>query len=1220
MTQKIAFDWASSIDKWNTYDIVLLAEFRSTSYKPHQSIIDMVCDGMAKIGVEKTICESIREPMLYEKCKALIILDGYDAAVDDQCEQLFQALNSRGIIEKLNLYLIVTRRPTIEINGRANATFVNIVGFDHDRQIPYIDAHFANANDKKAKKIAKVWSKFEHNWAYQEMAATPLMLTMICIVHKQLKKGTRTEVYEKVVGWMIKKLDENTLKQIRSKTKPLWSIKGMIRKYAGQDAADEWPDFEQIKRLAYVSWWCLADSAKKTYIFDQTQMNAIQANVNMLETFVEIGLLFCDEKKYCFASASLHDYFAALFMAKWAVEFNKKNGRIYERGKSLWMLRERLQGANNQCADEMSKLFCEILLTQRADETILQSAGHFLQNAKRLHFDVASKDGDESRAQLEYINKILTVCKHIDEITINLRKISIHEMLVIRTNVDHIELIVENGKFTKNQSNMIRIDDAKSISIHFGSCQFAYDRLLAFAKYVDANAERFASIAFDVDNQTADVRDANASKRLENVRFSQYAGKLALYQHVTSVDIGESSLRNETIKDIASIIRAFPAITSLSLRLFPTQNMDEMRCVDSIRYSSELSNLTDLRFDVMTIDGTTTSIGETYNNFISKIAEKCAKLCNVSIDFANKSIHKEIDLNFLPADKLVNVTIVDAIFEHNLSNVLRIDGTRTISTIKFTNCQFAYDRLRSFATFVDTNADRFRRIAFGIADNTIVSVDDNATSFERVTMAQYAGELVIRDENCEPFSNATRFSSDTYKTSVLIVSLFSGCSQLDIQLTHPDFARKLDLDPLIQNCIWANLPKLENLSTFSWHARIANADNKSFGKTYWQFISRILQKAPRIRRVHINLNDIKLADEPIDLRFMHVENDIDIEISDGIFEPSEANIIAVGDEKSAKSFNIRFDKCRFELFRLIKFGTYIDKSVQIFNEIVFAALNDTAIIEKVAINFKEFATIEFVQISTDSFKISHNKPPNSSVNGIDDNDLACDDDTSGIKTQGNGACGKDELHQCTPLSEGGIIGGTSFADGQVTSDPDVNSNNANGSVDNGTGTNGNGTVGITIDGNDNCAGRTKTNIKDIPGTHIDPVVTSGNDSSDTIANGNNNGTIAAEMLGMSGAPSVDVNTTVGIEHSGGTGLTETESNVGNDDYINDKESDGTSAFTRPNKHAFDSHRETMYGNGGKNEVVCRAIICYHDEAFISKRSVAKSIGAVRLSTVKYLVM
>ncbi len=186
LTQKMAYDYTKLDDnKWRKYDLVILTEFRSTSDRKHETIIDMALHGLEKIGLKQNVCNFIKENV--SKCNILVILDGYDEAIDGQCRELNDILSSYGNEKKLNFDLIVTRRPTAVINRKKNVTFLDIIGFDtKEKQKEYIEKHFANSEDKD-KEIKSVMEKVEGNWSYRQMAETPLLLTFICLVHSQLR-------------------------------------------------------------------------------------------------------------------------------------------------------------------------------------------------------------------------------------------------------------------------------------------------------------------------------------------------------------------------------------------------------------------------------------------------------------------------------------------------------------------------------------------------------------------------------------------------------------------------------------------------------------------------------------------------------------------------------------------------------------------------------------------------------------------------------------------------------------------------------------------------------------------------------------------------------------------------------------------------------------------------------------------------------------------------
>jgi hypothetical protein len=301
----------------------------------------MALYGLEKIGLKQNVINFIKENL--NKSKILVILDGYDEAVDGQCRELNHTLSSYGNKKKLDFDLIVTRRPSIEIDRKENVAFLDIIGFDtKQKQNEYIEKHFANSEDKEIKSVIE---KVEGNWSYRQMAKTPLLLTFICLVHSQLKQGTRVELYENVIRWFIRrKIDANLAAALQSSDSNylINSNQLQIDAQTADAIANEWYDnLEQIKRLGYLSCWLLS---KKMYQFDSTAINKLQPNNINILAFTKIGLLGSDTQrpinkqttKYQFAHQTLQEYFAAMFIVKWECQWIK-NKIEYEKVNELWM-------------------------------------------------------------------------------------------------------------------------------------------------------------------------------------------------------------------------------------------------------------------------------------------------------------------------------------------------------------------------------------------------------------------------------------------------------------------------------------------------------------------------------------------------------------------------------------------------------------------------------------------------------------------------------------------------------------------------------------------------------------------------------------------------------------------------------------------------------------------------------------------------------------------
>lgn len=531
LTQKIAFDYANGIN-WNQYDFVLLLKFRLTADRRCKTIIDLVLNELEQRTGTARVSKFLRENI--QKCKLLVILDGFDEIVNGQCQQFDEIFSSYGCEIELCFDLIVTMRLTKIIDRNKRLTFLEIVDFDtNENQREYIAKHFANDDEQ----IESVISTIENNKTYRQLASTPMLLTFICLVHSKLKTGTRVELYENVVDWFIRrKLDafSNLFAEL--------NVEGEV------NSTEEWYGFEQIRRLGYISWLLLAENK---YQFNEKEIATLTPRLD-ISIFTKIGLLIVDSQrnqptKYQFAHRTLHEYFAAMFLIRWESEWIR-NGIEYQKANGLWMIWRSMEifvsfvdiaGRMLTNREEklinrtkaylfnfklVYKMFVEIMLAKRDDE-LNDSVRDYLMNTKWIHFEIIeSNDRNESWRQLEYVNKLLAQCQRIEELRIDLQRMTIDETIeLMLPTIDNIHIVISNGVFEDNSMNMISMMNtaARRIHIRFERCQFSFGRLMNFTEYVDRNVRLFSKRIVFVDIHDESIIDdamMNA-KRFGNIEL-----------------------------------------------------------------------------------------------------------------------------------------------------------------------------------------------------------------------------------------------------------------------------------------------------------------------------------------------------------------------------------------------------------------------------------------------------------------------------------------------------------------------------------------------------------------------------------------------------------------------------------------------------------------------------------------------------------------------------
>jgi hypothetical protein len=173
---------------------------------------------------------------------------------------------------------------------------------------------------------------------------------------------------------------------------------------------------------------------------------------------------------------------------------------------------------------------------------------------------------------------------------------------------------------------------------------------------------------------------------------------------------------------------------------------------------------------------------------------------------------------------------------------------------------------------------------------------------------------------------------NTYIINLSILQLFFGIKLLRLELPENDEMN--DNSYLLQQSIEYS-SDMTNLSTLSLGC---NKDDASIGKAYWTCINRILQKCPNIRIIVIGSPYNISIDEPIDLHFLSLKQDIKLVITGVTFTDNDSNMIYINGK--VQQINIKFWKCKYSYRRLILFANYIDQNSQLFNEIEFTYVND----------------------------------------------------------------------------------------------------------------------------------------------------------------------------------------------------------------------------------------------------------------------------------------
>uniref|UniRef100_A0A914WA46 NACHT domain-containing protein n=1 Tax=Plectus sambesii TaxID=2011161 RepID=A0A914WA46_9BILA len=213
LVQKIAYDWAMEKDK--DYDLVLVAPIRdvpeSKKERPYTKILNMV---IAYIEVISGCNFDYLLRMDISNRKLLVILDGYDEERSGhKCSELHNLLQSsdENAPDQLKFDVLITRRPSKAIRRDKKVSFLSITGFHTDElREEFITRYVETIGQDDVSKVMKTIKdmKLDH-----DLIESPMMLTLICLLHDKLKTGSVSELLDLSIQLLIErwveKDDEN---------------------------------------------------------------------------------------------------------------------------------------------------------------------------------------------------------------------------------------------------------------------------------------------------------------------------------------------------------------------------------------------------------------------------------------------------------------------------------------------------------------------------------------------------------------------------------------------------------------------------------------------------------------------------------------------------------------------------------------------------------------------------------------------------------------------------------------------------------------------------------------------------------------------------------------------------------------------------------------------------------------------------------------------------
>ncbi|XP_023214498.1 uncharacterized protein LOC111617440 isoform X1 [Centruroides sculpturatus] len=207
LCKKIAYDWAST-NYLQHFDLTLLLILRELGNK---SVKDALLHNMN----EHSSTDKVRK-LEDRQLNILVILDGFDEVVERNKVIKFIRDDSFDISSRMTI--VVTSRPQAAEDIRQNMKMrFSLEGFNAEYQEVYIQLMFG----KDESKTNELISKLEEEEFYREVAECPLMLHMLCCLHKNGEMGkleTMTDLYIRIFSLITERYVRKSVQKSKFKT------------------------------------------------------------------------------------------------------------------------------------------------------------------------------------------------------------------------------------------------------------------------------------------------------------------------------------------------------------------------------------------------------------------------------------------------------------------------------------------------------------------------------------------------------------------------------------------------------------------------------------------------------------------------------------------------------------------------------------------------------------------------------------------------------------------------------------------------------------------------------------------------------------------------------------------------------------------------------------------------------------------------------------------
>jgi predicted NACHT family NTPase len=179
---------------------ITLKDFAETPKQPN--VLEYIAQKLALCGVQDA---SVKADQLLRQGKVLVLLDGLDEVREEDTKRVLRQIRDISDQFHTNQFVITCRIAAKEYTFERFAE-VEVADFDEEQITIFAQNWFRLSDPVKAKRFMQ---KLEDNEPIKELASSPLLLTLLCLVFGESADfpANRSELYQEGLDILLKKWD-----------------------------------------------------------------------------------------------------------------------------------------------------------------------------------------------------------------------------------------------------------------------------------------------------------------------------------------------------------------------------------------------------------------------------------------------------------------------------------------------------------------------------------------------------------------------------------------------------------------------------------------------------------------------------------------------------------------------------------------------------------------------------------------------------------------------------------------------------------------------------------------------------------------------------------------------------------------------------------------------------------------------------------------------------